>query len=85
MLLPVKVNKVEADLKKLTKLDGNKLCANCQEKIPGYAEMTHCIFIWLETFKMFRNRNKLVFFIHLIFFRLSAQNVLECIESTNIK
>eukprot|EP01035_Chromulina_nebulosa_P024908 gene24908-32460_t len=45
MLLPVKVNKVEADLKKLTKLDGNKLCANCQEKIPGYAEMTHCIFI----------------------------------------
>eukprot|EP01036_Dinobryon_divergens_P023623 gene23623-31989_t len=43
--MPPKVNKVEADLKKLTKLDGNKICANCPEKMPGYAEMTHCIFI----------------------------------------
>ena len=46
--MPPKVNKVEADLKKLTKLDGNNICANCPEKMPGYAEMTHCIFIWLQ-------------------------------------
>jgi len=44
--MPPKVNKVEVELKKLTKLDGNKICANCPEKMPGYAEMTHCIFIW---------------------------------------
>mmetsp|Transcript_7951 Transcript_7951/g.11017 ORF Transcript_7951/g.11017 Transcript_7951/m.11017 type:complete len:519 (+) Transcript_7951:50-1606(+) len=43
--MPPKVNKVEVELKKLTKLDGNKICANCPEKMPGYAEMTHCIFI----------------------------------------
>lgn len=43
--MPPKVNKVEVELRKLTKIDGNKTCANCPEKMPGYAEMTHCIFV----------------------------------------
>ena len=31
--MPPKVNKVEVELKKLTKLDGNKTCADCPEKV----------------------------------------------------
>ena len=30
--MPPKVSKVEVELKKLTKLDGNKTCADCPEK-----------------------------------------------------
>ena len=51
--MPPKINKVEVDLKKLTKLEGNKICANCPEKMPGYAEMTHCIFIWFDFYRTF--------------------------------
>ena len=76
MLLPLKVKKVEADLKKLTKLDGNKLCANCPEKIPGYAEMTHCVFIWLECF---------VIVIACILYSSHFLSLKVCIGSTNIK
>eukprot|EP01032_Pedospumella_encystans_P030864 gene30864-34834_t len=43
--MPPKVNKVEVELKKLTKLDGNKTCADCPEKMPGYADLTNNIFL----------------------------------------
>lgn len=31
--MPPKVNKTEVELKKLTKLEGNKTCADCSEKV----------------------------------------------------
>ena len=31
--MPPKISKTEAELKKLTKIDGNKTCADCPEKV----------------------------------------------------
>jgi hypothetical protein len=36
--MPPKVNKTEVELRKLTKLEGNKTCADCPEKVTN-----HCI------------------------------------------
>jgi len=33
------------DLKKLTKVEGNKICADCPERMPGYANLTHNTFV----------------------------------------
>lgn len=38
-------DKVESELRKLTKLDGNKTCADCPEKMPGYVNLTHHTFV----------------------------------------
>eukprot|EP01031_Cornospumella_fuschlensis_P026591 gene26591-32137_t len=43
--MPPKVNKIEAEIKKLSRLDGNKTCADCPEKLPGYVDLTHNVFV----------------------------------------
>mmetsp|Transcript_6774 Transcript_6774/g.7389 ORF Transcript_6774/g.7389 Transcript_6774/m.7389 type:complete len:555 (+) Transcript_6774:38-1702(+) len=43
--MPPKVNKIEAEIKRLSKLDGNKTCADCPEKVPGYVDLNHNVFI----------------------------------------
>lgn len=40
-----KANKPEDQIKKLSKLEGNKTCADCPEKVPGYVDLTHNVFI----------------------------------------
>jgi hypothetical protein len=35
--MPPKVNKIEVELKKLTKIEGNKTCADCPEKVRAVA------------------------------------------------
>ena len=36
---------IEAEIKRLSKLDGNKTCADCPEKVPGYVDLNHNVFI----------------------------------------
>jgi len=43
--MPPKVDKIEAEIRKLAKLDGNKTCADCPEKVPGYVDLTHNVFV----------------------------------------
>lgn len=41
--MPPKVSKVEVELKKLTKLDGNKTCADCPEKASSSIVVVVCV------------------------------------------
>jgi len=44
--MPPKVSKVEVELKKLTKLDGNKTCADCPEKASCmFAVLVICLYL----------------------------------------
>ncbi len=35
----------EMEIKRLSKLDGNKVCADCPEKLPTYVDITHNVFV----------------------------------------
>lgn len=37
--------KIIADVKKLSKLEGNKTCAECPERMPGYVNLSHKTFV----------------------------------------
>ena len=37
--------KIVADLRKLGKLEGNKTCVDCPEKMPGYINLTQKTFV----------------------------------------
>lgn len=43
--MPPKTDKIEAEIRKLAKLDGNRNCADCSEKVPGYVDLTHNVFV----------------------------------------
>jgi hypothetical protein len=43
--MPPKADKIEAEIRKLQRLEGNKSCADCSEKVPGYVDLTHNVFI----------------------------------------
>lgn len=42
---PKQKEKVEAEIRKLAKLEGNKTCADCTEKMPSYVNLTHKTFV----------------------------------------
>lgn len=37
--------KITAELKKLSKVEGNKTCAECPERMPGYVNLSHKTFV----------------------------------------
>jgi len=43
--MPPKVSKIEQELKKLTKIQENKTCCDCPEKMPAYADLTNSVFV----------------------------------------
>ena len=38
-------DKIIAELKKLAKVEGNKTCAECPERMPGYVNLSHKTFV----------------------------------------
>ena len=36
-----KEEKILADLKRISRLDGNKVCCDCPERMPSYVNLTH--------------------------------------------
>lgn len=42
---PKQKEKIEAEIRKLAKLEGNKTCADCTEKMPSYVNLTHKTFV----------------------------------------
>ena len=46
--MPAKKEPIEAQIRKLSKSEGNKFCVDCNEKMPGYANMTHNTFVCMR-------------------------------------
>ena len=50
----LKTSKVKAEfLEKSRKLEGNKTCANCPEKMPGYAEINDSLHLHVVRVSLF--------------------------------
>jgi hypothetical protein len=47
--------KLIAELKKLSKLEGNKTCAECPERMPGYVNLSHKTFVCTKCAGMLRD------------------------------
>ena len=52
-----KEEKIEAEIRRLSKLDGNKICADCPEKMPNYVNLTFKTFVCTNCAGIHRSLN----------------------------